>query len=291
MGPGRSLALAVLLLSLSAANLTAQRANWRLYRASDGLAESATTSVTVSPRGNVLVKHLDADLVSVLNGYEIRTIPAPTAAGFRIAESRAGQIWAVVPDGLMEYRDREGWTAPYVIPEVRKEYQDSVMRPKWSIPILPVEQDRVLLLLPNRLIEFNAAGGQRGTTIVLRNAAAPKLGRFIDLPPARDRGVRTPDPTAAAPPPGPARRAHAHPARPPLPGAPPGALLRRGGSPLLDPQSHTAPRGRLGAREIPRGEYRARLASAIEAPAQWMSSPDPDALAAELLAIAGKQAL
>ena len=69
------------------------------------------------------------------------------------------------------------------------------------------------------------------------------------------------------------------------------ARLRLGGYTLLDTQFITEHLRRFGAREIPRDEYRARLTIATEAPAQWLASPEPDALAAEFLAIAGKEIL
>jgi leucyl/phenylalanyl-tRNA--protein transferase len=66
------------------------------------------------------------------------------------------------------------------------------------------------------------------------------------------------------------------------------ARLRLGGFVLLDTQFITTHLTRFGAREIPRDDYKARLATAIETPAVWLSSPEPEALAAEFLAIAGK---
>jgi leucyl/phenylalanyl-tRNA---protein transferase len=66
------------------------------------------------------------------------------------------------------------------------------------------------------------------------------------------------------------------------------ARLRLGGFTLLDTQFITGHLTRFGAREIPRDDYKRRLSAAIGTPAQWLPSPDPDRLAAEILAIAGK---
>jgi leucyl/phenylalanyl-tRNA--protein transferase len=66
------------------------------------------------------------------------------------------------------------------------------------------------------------------------------------------------------------------------------ARLRLGGYTLLDTQFITGHLARFGAREIPRDDYKARLAEAIDQPAVWLPSPDLDTLAAEFLAIAGK---
>jgi leucyl/phenylalanyl-tRNA--protein transferase len=66
------------------------------------------------------------------------------------------------------------------------------------------------------------------------------------------------------------------------------ARLRLGGFVLLDTQFITGHLMRFGAREIPRDDYKARLADALEIPAVWPSDPPPAALEAEFLAIAGK---
>ncbi len=66
------------------------------------------------------------------------------------------------------------------------------------------------------------------------------------------------------------------------------ARLRLGGFVLLDTQFITGHLMTFGAKEIPRDDYKARLAVAVDTPAEWLPFPDPDALAAEFLAIAGK---
>ena len=67
------------------------------------------------------------------------------------------------------------------------------------------------------------------------------------------------------------------------------ARLRLGGFLLLDTQFVTAHLAQFGAVEIPRETYRTRLAAALEAPALWMTRPEPDVVAAEIRAIAGRQ--
>jgi leucyl/phenylalanyl-tRNA--protein transferase len=66
------------------------------------------------------------------------------------------------------------------------------------------------------------------------------------------------------------------------------ARLRLGGFTLLDTQFITGHLMRFGAREIPRDDYKARLAEAIETPAVWLADLEPAVLEAEFLAIAGK---
>jgi len=64
------------------------------------------------------------------------------------------------------------------------------------------------------------------------------------------------------------------------------ARLRLGGFQLLDTQFVTAHLAQFGAEEVPREAYKARLALALEAPAQFPVALDPLALVAEILALA-----
>jgi leucyl/phenylalanyl-tRNA--protein transferase len=63
------------------------------------------------------------------------------------------------------------------------------------------------------------------------------------------------------------------------------ARLRLGGFTLLDSQFLTEHLAQFGAHEIPRAEYKRRLAQAVMAEATWLSSPDPAVLEAEIRAL------
>ncbi|RAI58576.1 leucyl/phenylalanyl-tRNA--protein transferase [Roseicella frigidaeris] len=56
------------------------------------------------------------------------------------------------------------------------------------------------------------------------------------------------------------------------------ARLRLGGFTLLDSQFLTEHLAQFGAHEIPRAEYKRRLAHAVNAVATWQAAPDPAAL-------------
>src|SRR3974377_1117009 len=113
MTPNRSfLLLGALLVALAESSWGQKATNWRVYRAADGLAESACNSVTVDSHGKVWAVHANSAFVSELDGYTISAIPAPGMGGGRILESPGGQLWAVVPDGLQEFRDGAGGLYP-----------------------------------------------------------------------------------------------------------------------------------------------------------------------------------
>jgi leucyl/phenylalanyl-tRNA--protein transferase len=64
------------------------------------------------------------------------------------------------------------------------------------------------------------------------------------------------------------------------------ARLRASGFLLLDTQFVTAHLAQFGAREIPREEYRVRLAEAVEAPAHWIATLDAATLEAGIRVLA-----
>ncbi|MBV8869176.1 MAG: leucyl/phenylalanyl-tRNA--protein transferase [Acetobacteraceae bacterium] len=66
------------------------------------------------------------------------------------------------------------------------------------------------------------------------------------------------------------------------------ARLRVSGFRLLDTQFVTAHLAQFGAVEIPRDEYKIRLAAGLAAPARWSRASDPAAIDAEIRALAAR---
>ena len=60
------------------------------------------------------------------------------------------------------------------------------------------------------------------------------------------------------------------------------ARMRLGGYTLLDTQFVTHHLAQFGADEIPREQYKALLAAAVQVPAHWLSAPDPALLETEI---------
>jgi leucyl/phenylalanyl-tRNA--protein transferase len=65
------------------------------------------------------------------------------------------------------------------------------------------------------------------------------------------------------------------------------ARLRLGGYRLLDTQFVTAHLTQFGAYEIPRARYKVLLADALKHPARFIAAPEPQALAAAIVALSG----
>jgi signal transduction histidine kinase/ligand-binding sensor domain-containing protein len=161
--------------------------NWRVYKAFDGLPEPACISVAIAPQGKVLVRHVSQPLISELDGYNISTLPSPDGGKGRVYESPAGQLWMAVPEGLQEFR--EGSWVLHRVPEIAAVSSKDSQRTSTPIPLCPVRQGRVLILLPDRLLDFNAEATEGSQVTVLRSVNQTQLERFTGLLLARDGGL------------------------------------------------------------------------------------------------------
>lgn len=132
-------------------------------------------SITISPQGHVIGKSGDGTKVFVLDGYNVRQIGVPEEGPFRVYESRSGQLWTLASDGLALYHGGS-WTM-HPIADVRHEIMRNPIRQR-QIALLPAEVNRVLILLPDRLLEYDASTGIAG---VLKEAPATSLGSFIEM--------------------------------------------------------------------------------------------------------------
>src|SRR5881394_116899 len=179
-----ALLLATLVLPVSPPVRAQGGSHWRSYPMTAGRPGTFSVALTISARGNVWVRQGGDGPVSWLDGFQVRTIPFSGTGNFPVYESRSGQIWALYPDGVMEYR-RDQWVQ-YPVPEIGAEIQSSASRYVHPFPLLPAERDHVLALLPNRLLEYDAG---QGRTIVLRRVGETRLGRFNELVEARDGGA------------------------------------------------------------------------------------------------------
>ena len=173
-----------LLRAWSADCLAERPSNWRLFKAEDGLKPTYSASVSVSPLGNVWVKHGDADLISVFDGFQIRTLPSPGHDYFRIYESRTGPLWSLYAGGLVLYI-REQWVF-HPVAEIRDEIKSDPLRQLRQIPLVPVDHNRILFLLSDKLMEYDAAAKQ---ALVLKHVSETGLGKFFEMTEARDGGL------------------------------------------------------------------------------------------------------
>ncbi|HEV2207232.1 MAG TPA: ATP-binding protein [Verrucomicrobiae bacterium] len=196
-------------LALAAAFLVrpaaAQRgSDWRSFKMADGLPESACASITFSPQGKVLVRHLAEPLLSVLDGYSVKVLAAPRFGKGRVYQSPGGQLWSVSSEGLEEFSDGAWQVHP--LPELPGgPFGPRLPSETEPAPLFVVRQGQVLVLLQDRLVEYKAESPQPQRAVVLRLAAQTGLGGFFGMTIARDGGLWISGEHGLARVPGPAR--------------------------------------------------------------------------------------
>lgn len=153
--------------------------DWRVYHASDGMAESACVSVSIGANGEVLVKHLDADSISELDGYSITSFKSPEVSRNRVYGGSGGQLWTAVAGGLEEFRNGQWVLHP--IPDFANAFRGTVAAAIPSVPLHIIKQGRVLLLLPDELIEFSVENPDQPRSTVLRKASQTGLEKFLGM--------------------------------------------------------------------------------------------------------------
>ena len=182
---GRFLLTGAALLALPGTLLAQRAGNWRVFRITDGLPESACVSVTLSSQNKVVARHLSAPFISELDGYFINSVPSPETGGPRAYESPGGQLWCVARDGLHEFRD--GAWVLHALPEIASQFRGPGPAP--SIPLWPIRQGLVLVLLPDRLMVFTSDSTAESKLETLHTATQSGLERFNGMAPASDGGL------------------------------------------------------------------------------------------------------
>jgi len=155
--------------------------HWRIFTASDGLAETACLSVTPGANGDVLVRHPALDAISLFDGYSFTAIPGPGGRRHRVYESPSGQLWTVAPEGLRELR--EGEWSPVPVAPVAEHFRAERTN---EIVLLPVRQGRVLVLLPDELLQVVVENSDHSRTESLLLARQASLGEFRTMIAARN---------------------------------------------------------------------------------------------------------
>ncbi|MBL9137695.1 MAG: hypothetical protein JNK85_17620 [Verrucomicrobiales bacterium] len=151
------------------------------WRSTDGLPSSDVFAVSLDGRGQPVATH-DADLpVSRLDGFHVQSVSNTVGAASRVYVSRSEQFWAAHPQGLQE-QTGDGWIL-HPVSQIAAEYRARPLRAVRPIPLLPLDRHRVLVLLPDALLEFDA-GENRTRTI--RTASTRGIGAFNEINPGKD---------------------------------------------------------------------------------------------------------
>jgi signal transduction histidine kinase len=153
--------------------------HWSFYKTADGLPEQVFNSVSFTPQGKLIAASVNAGVVSELDGYSVSNFSAPAGFVGRVYESPGGQRWALSPEGLLEFKN-DAWL-PHPVPEIAAEFPSRPIRQETAPTLVPIRQGCVLLLLPERLMEFSAKDPDHPRTVVLREAARTGIGSFSGM--------------------------------------------------------------------------------------------------------------
>ena len=141
-----------LLAALSPAGAAPTTNHWRAFTKADGLLENSCISLTIGASGNILVRHAKSPVISIFDGYEFTSIPGPGTNRGRIYESPGGQLWTVTTEGLLEFREGE-WT-PHPVPQIAAHFRAGQTN---EVRLQPIRQGRVLIFLPETLLQLDAS--------------------------------------------------------------------------------------------------------------------------------------
>ena len=122
---------------------------WRSWGVREGLAETYSYAVSMTPDGSAYIRHGAVLSMSVFDGYGVTRIPDPRGSAQpdfpstkRVYADAGGALWTTSLDALLEYRDGK-WTVRYRPPAGRH-----------VLAAVPVGR-RVMLLLEDGVREFD----------------------------------------------------------------------------------------------------------------------------------------
>jgi signal transduction histidine kinase/ligand-binding sensor domain-containing protein len=180
---GRFFQIAAALLTLAPTAFAQRYPEWRIYRLNDGMPENACVSVTTGPAGKVVARHINSDSISVLDGFSIASFASPEVGRSRVYATSSGQFWTATLGGLAEYSDN-GWRM-HPIPQIARLGNSVAPLVAPLIPIHIVRQGRLLILLPDQLLELSEEN-LGDTTSPLQLANRTGLQKFLGMTVARD---------------------------------------------------------------------------------------------------------
>lgn len=155
-------------------------AHTRIFRP----AGTYASHISVSPAGTVVARSGDSSVITLLDGYSRREIALPEESTFRAYQSRSGQIWTIAPTGVWLYH-QGAWTM-HPIAEIRNELLNNPIAQVRQISLLPAEVNHLLILLHDRLLDYDATTRQ---VRILKEAHATRLGDFAEIQEGTDESI------------------------------------------------------------------------------------------------------
>ena len=169
---------------------------WRFWDSADGFTESYTSSAALAPNGGLWVKHGDSRRIELLDGYSVKQYQDLGGHG-RIECAPDGTLWMWSDNVLKRLADSR-WTS-FKVDEVTNfgalrnnsdeiwEIMSAILPYYHAIlSVVPIDRAHVLIMLPDRVLEFDADRSSSRSIAVL---AQTGLSRFLTMRAARDGTV------------------------------------------------------------------------------------------------------
>lgn len=131
----------------------ADSSRWTHYRMSDGLPSAGPAGVTISPRDRVWIRHLEANTITELTGYDIASQTVPEGSAKRVYESRSAQLWTTHARGIHLWSNK--WKT-YPIQAIAIAYQGVVQQLHSPVSLIPLQINQCLILANDGIHLFNA---------------------------------------------------------------------------------------------------------------------------------------
>jgi hypothetical protein len=123
--------------------------SWRSWGVRDGLAETYSYAVSMTPKGSAYIRHGAVLSMSLFDGYHVTRIPDPRGnaqpswpSTKRVFPGAGGSLWTASPDALEQYKDGK-WAVRYRTPQGIR-----------LLAAVPAGR-RVMVLLGDELREFD----------------------------------------------------------------------------------------------------------------------------------------
>ncbi|HEX7860908.1 MAG TPA: ATP-binding protein [Verrucomicrobiae bacterium] len=151
----------------------AQRsAHVRVFRPAGGY----PANVTVSPSGSIVSRSGDNPNVLILDGFLRQEVAMGVETSYRVYQSRSMQLWSLTREGVQLYHAGD-WTF-HPIAEIRNELATNPIRQIRQLGLLPAEVNSVFILLPDRLLDYDA---DKREAMVIKWARETQLGEFMEI--------------------------------------------------------------------------------------------------------------
>lgn len=158
--------------------LASESSRWTHYRMSDGLPSAGPAGVTISPRDRVWIRHLEANTITELTGYDIASQTVPEGSAKRVNESRSAQLWTTYARGIRLWSNK--WKS-FPIQAIATAYQGVVQQLQSPVSLVPLQINQCLILANDSIHLFNATSSRTKKIIDLRIDGWQECSAMIEL--------------------------------------------------------------------------------------------------------------